>query len=606
MNFYFRSLVLINSKGSARMRYITVLIILFFLGCKTEQGGEGMMDGTSLPGETIDQENLSTSVVPLSLWSPQQRQATAGFYFLVAEKAAYVERDAKRALKLYDASYNLDPNSFLGGKMVGAKAAAGEKEEAIVDARKMVLLYPKDHKLRYLFGRLLVEMGDFEESEKQLEIALELKPDFEPPYLELMQLHQRRRDTTKSFLIAKELTKHIPSSIHGWTTLSRYYLSKNQHKKALPPAKRAFLMAPANPTVTQIYAILLQLNGKKKQAVHIYEELYKLNPADEQLTAQMVDLYRELGDLEEALILINEMLASSKKESPGIEMQKAIILWELKKFEEAAELLVSLSNRHPESDRLKYMAAVSLERKKNYKKSIKSYELINPNSTFYYRAMFRIVIIHSSQKEYKKAIKAGRDLVELPESDWESWRLLGGIYADEERFAEAVEVFSEGLKKYPKAHRLRFLKGVYQEKAKDIPGCIKTMRLVIENDPANSSAYNYLGYLFAERGENLDEAEKLIKKALELKPNDGFYLDSLGWVYYQMGKPKKAQPFFEKALKVEPKEGVIMEHLADVIRKIGNLKKAKKVYLEALKVKISAQDRKRVEGKIEEIKTKGK
>ncbi len=588
------------------MRIFKIVLILLFAGCKTESGGDGIVDGTSLPGETRDQETISSSVVPLSLWSPQQRQATAGYYFLVAEKAAYVERDAKRALSLYGASYNLDPNAFLGGKMVGAKAAAGEKEEAITDARKMVLLYPQDHKLRFLFGRLLVELGDHEEAEKQLEVALEIKPDYEPPYLELIQLHQLKQNSTKALLIAKELTKNIPSSLIGWTNLSRYYLARNQHKKALEPAKRAYLMAPTNPTVTQIYAVLLQLNGKKKKAVHVYEQLYRLNPADDQLTAQMVDLYRELGNLEEALDLLNDMLASSAKELPGIEMQKAIILWELKKYDQAAELLAKLSKRHPESDRLKYMVAVSLERQEKYDEAIAAYDSINPNSTFHYRAIFRIVVVLSSQKKIDLAIKRARDLTQLPQVDWEAWRLFAGIYSDAERYSEAVDIFTEGLKKFPSAHRLLFLKGVYQEKAKDIPGCIATMREVIKTDPANSSAYNYLGYLFAERGENLEEAESLIKKTLELKPNDGFYLDSLGWVYYQMGKHSEAKPYFEKALKVQPKEGVIMEHLADVIRRSGNTQKARKVYLDALKVKMSKKDRKRVEDKLEEIKKNGK
>jgi len=587
------------------MQIYAYILIFLIAGCKTSEDGDVIVDGPNFQGHTVDQDDFSHSVVPMSLWSPQQRRATSGFYFLVAEKSAYVERDAKKALELYEAAYNLDPNAFLGGKMIGAKAAAGEKELAIADARKMVLLYPKDAKLRFLFGRLLAEMGNHSDAEKQLEVAIDIDKEYEPPYLELIQLHQMNQDSTKAFLISKELTENIPSSLIGWSNLSRYYLAKNQYKEAIVFAKRAYLMAPHNPTVTQIYAILLQLTDKKKQAVHIYEQLYRLNPTDEQLTAQMIDLYRELGNLDEALELIDDMLSIAKTDVPGIEMQKALILWELNRFDEASELLLRLSDRHPNSDRLKYMAGASLERKEQYDLAMEKYKEIPNNSPFYYKSAFRIVVILSTQKKIEEARKAAIALTELEQVEWDAWRLLGGHYAEQENFEEAVKVFEEGFKKFPTAYRLLFLKGVYQEKSEDINGCIATMRQVIEKDPANSSAYNYLGYLFAEQAINLEEAERLIQKALELKPNDGFYLDSLGWVYYQMGNLKKAKPIFEKALKIEPEEGVIMEHLADVIRKSGDLEEARKFYLKALEIKISGKDKERVEGKIDELNKKG-
>ncbi|CAD7783277.1 MAG: Tetratricopeptide repeat protein [Candidatus Methanoperedenaceae archaeon GB50] len=69
--------------------------------------------------------------------------------------------------------------------------------------------------------------------------------------------------------------------------------------------------------------------------------------------------------------------------------------------------------------------------------------------------------------------------------------------------------------------------------------CIKEMRQTISLDPNHAEALNYLGYTYAEMGENLEEAERLIKRALEIKPEDGYIIDSLGWVYYQRGEYKR-------------------------------------------------------------------
>jgi Flp pilus assembly protein TadD len=124
---------------------------------------------------------------------------------------------------------------------------------------------------------------------------------------------------------------------------------------------------------------------------------------------------------------------------------------------------------------------------------------------------------------------------------------------------------------------------------------------VLRIEPTNSSALNFLGYLFAERGENLEESEKLIRKALELKPDDGFYTDSLGWVYYQRKDFKKALEILERASNLEPNEGVIHEHVADALLKLGQKKAATQRLERALKSELEPKDRDRVLKKLKDL-----
>ena len=129
--------------------------------------------------------------------------------------------------------------------------------------------------------------------------------------------------------------------------------------------------------------------------------------------------------------------------------------------------------------------------------------------------------------------------------------------------------------------------------------CISTMRQVIEIDGNYSSALNFLGYLYAEAGEKLDEAENLINRALKIKPTDGYYLDSLGWVYYQKGEYDKALKTLLEANALVPGEGVILEHIGDVYRALGNLNQASQYYGQAIKGKIDPRDEKRIKSKYE-------
>ena len=99
-----------------------------------------------------------------------------------------------------------------------------------------------------------------------------------------------------------------------------------------------------------------------------------------------------------------------------------------------------------------------------------------------------------------------------------------------------------------------------------------------------SMALNYLGYTYAERGTNLDEAEDLIKRALKFRPNDGYILDSLGWVYFKKKKFDEALIELEKAWKLAPNDPVIGEHLGDVYVKKNLWEKALKVYRRILEL----------------------
>lgn len=583
--------------------FTALLVTLTAAGCKTtpdrEDGSKPVLDGPDVQPTIEPRDDLAK--VPVSMWSPGQRRATAGYYYLVAEYMTMKDRDTKKSLPVYEAAYGLDPNPFLGGKMLSAKAQGGDRASALLDARKMVLLYPRDAQLRLMYGEMLTKEGATADAIEQLERAIELDKELESAFILLTEVYTQAKEPGKALVVAKELTKNNPGSIAGWAQLSRLLIAGNQYKEALVPARRAWEMQSSNPHLAQIYAIVLQLNGKTKQAIRIYEQLYRLDPTDEELTSRMVDLYREIGNLDDALELLNEMSKGEGKGKPAIEMQKALVLWELKRLQEASDLLNRLAKENPESDRLKYLAAIGLERLEKMDEAVAAYRQIPDQSPFRFHADFRTVVILKGQKKYDEALALAKTMLTSNQADWDSFGIVGGVYADANRFGEAVAVMNDGYAKFPDKPRLLFLKGVYQEKAGDRDGSIETMRKVIEVDPTNSSAYNFLGYMYAEKGENLDEAEKLISKALELKPNDGFYLDSLGWVHYQRGDLEKALPILEKASKMEPKEGVIMEHVGDAKVKKGDNKGAKELYKKALAEQLDPKDKERIEGKLKEL-----
>jgi tetratricopeptide (TPR) repeat protein len=114
-----------------------------------------------------------------------------------------------------------------------------------------------------------------------------------------------------------------------------------------------------------------------------------------------------------------------------------------------------------------------------------------------------------------------------------------------------------------------FLLGAALERTGKREQAIAEFRRLLGADPEYHAALNYLGYMFAERGENLEEARALIEKAVALEPDNGAYVDSLGWVYYRLGRLDDARAALERATRLETTDGTVQEHLGDVYGAMG-------------------------------------
>ena len=540
--------------------------------------------------------------LPTSLWSPSKREIYAGYYFMIGEYKS-LERSWVDANRWYEAAYHLDSNSFLAWKSISSLAQSGRLTDAMYRAKKIILLYPRDMRLRTLYGQLLVRMGMIEEGVRELEKSLVLDPTQTEPYLTLIQVHEYQQKPRKALVVAKDLVEKNPSYSDGWSIIARLYLATKQPSNALYPAKMAYDLMSNDPEKVLVYAFALEMNGKSRQAVALYEALFRLNPTNNELIARMVRLYNQIGDLEGAVELLKEVSKRSDTGGAGAKVQLAILLWELKRFDQAEKILSDLHKQYPDSDRVTYMAGLGREKVKAFESAIATYNKIDSASPFYRHAQLRVIGIYRSLGKQEKSLEIINSHIANKRVDPEEFYSLGAsIYSDQGKPDNAISLLQQGIDENPDSVGLIFLLAVYYEKSDKKEDCVATLRLVIEKDPRHSSALNYLGYLFAEQGKNLDEAEDLITKALQIKPRDGFYLDSLGWVYYKRKNYRKALEILLQAESVLPTEGVILEHLGDVYKQIRQPQKALDYYRRAVKGRLDDRDRGRVEEKLRDFK----
>ena len=136
----------------------------------------------------------------------------------------------------------------------------------------------------------------------------------------------------------------------------------------------------------------------------------------------------------------------------------------------------------------------------------------------------------------------------------------------------------------PDRDDLLFSLAIAYEKQGKRDEMIATLRKTIELKPDHADALNYLGYSFAEKGENLDESIRLVKRALLIKPDSGYILDSLAWAYYQKGMLNEALAVMREAVAKVNKDPVMREHYGDIYLRLSNKDEARLQWLKALEL----------------------
>ena len=160
----------------------------------------------------------------------------------------------------------------------------------------------------------------------------------------------------------------------------------------------------------------------------------------------------------------------------------------------------------------------------------------------------------------------------------------------------------EGLSVDDKNKDLHFQLGVVLEKQQRFDDAIKSFRRVLVIDPKHAESYNYIGYMYAEKGTNLPEAVQLIQQALALEPENGYFIDSLGWAYYQQGRYPEALRELKRAVSLAKEDPVLYEHLGDAYLKNNLTNEAIEAWEKSLKTDPDGPTAGQVRTKIKETR----
>lgn len=518
--------------------------------------------------------------------------------------------DRKRmdeALVHLQKALQLNPEDFSSGLTVAQLYTASNR---LTEAEKTLAAlserFPDNRMINYNYAQLLTKLGKGDESKVYLERVLGADPTFVPAALQLADIYQKENEWKKGAETLAPLAEQDPMNRELQRQLAYFWFRAGESEKSATLFSELLKADPKDDKSRFFYAESLNDQQRYPEAEKIYRQLLEKEPNDAELLVSFG--MNQLGQrkLAEAEKTFHTLLAQSGLPAGVVALAKT--------------QLATIAHLQGDYDQALFLAREALRGPKGLNTS----------------AVSLVLDVYRRQKRYQDALDFLQPLVKelgtdtainvryleflIRAGDTVKADAIAGVqiksgtrgaiavaqtYAQLERWDDAIRILSDLRKANPEDDSIVFQLGSAYERAGKTAEAEKIFLGILERKPDDASTLNYLGYMWADRGENLPRAEEMIAKAVKQDPRNAAYIDSLGWVYYRLGKLELAQKHLVDASDLMPWDPTIQEHLGDVYVKRGELEKAAERYRAALKLDPEQRDEAKIRTKLAEIEKKG-
>jgi tetratricopeptide (TPR) repeat protein len=520
---------------------------------------------------------------------------TSGSY--LAARHASVERDANSASAFYLSALRTDPkNNELLDRAFISSVADGNIDEAVKLAERILTIDKSNRVARLVVGVQNLKL------KKYAAAQLNINQSIRGPITDLVA-------TLLSgwAIYGTGDTKAAVASVDKLTGPDWYPIFKDLHtgmmldlagkeKDAGTRLERAYKLDDSMLRVAESYARWLSRNKDDAAASGIYEAFDK-KLARHPLVQEGL---RETKAGKKMPPLVDSPQAGAAEALYGIGASLT-----RRGGEDLAlvylQLALYLAPNHP-------LALLSLadlyESVKKPQMAIKIYERVPSNSPLKRNAQIQLATDLDSADRSDEAIKILKNVTAEDPKDLEAIMALGNIERGRKKFADCAQTYSLGVDVLPpnsdKANSIYYYyRGICEERSKQWSKAEADMRKALELQPEQPHVLNYLGYSWIDQGVNLDEGMKMIKRAVEQRPDDGYIVDSLGWAYFRIGNYEEAAKNLERAIDLKPEDPTINDHLGDAYWRVGRTLEAKFQWSHARDLKPEPDELPKIEAKIE-------
>jgi tetratricopeptide (TPR) repeat protein len=521
------------------------------------------------------------------------RLAPLGAY--LAARHAGSDRDAAAAAAYYRAALRADPNNKeLLDRAFISLLASGEVEEAVRLAEKIVQTDKTDRIARLALGIRAIKQKQYQSARQNL--AQSVRGPITDLAATLMSgwaaygMNEARNGVEAIDKLAGPEWYGLFKDMHAGLILE---LSGNK-KEAGKRLERAHNLDATDMRLVEASAGWAARNGAKDEALKTIEAYQKVVPRHPLINAIGDTIKR--GDKP-------AMIAGSPQEGAAEALYGMGTFISRRGGEDLGLVYLQLALYLQPSHPLALIALADLySAVKKPELAIKLYERVPVSSPMRRNANIQLAIDLDGLDRTEEARKLLDKLVAEQPKDVEAILALGNILRGRKKYAECTDVYSKAVATIDKAQKSDWLvfyfRGICFERARQWDKAEADLKNALELFPEQPQVLNYLGYSWIDLGVNLDEGMKMIRRAVEQRPEDGYIIDSLGWAYYRLGQYDEAAKHLERAVELKPEDPTVNDHLGDVYWRIGRLTEAKFQWSHAKDLKPEPEDLPKIEEKL--------
>ncbi len=437
--------------------------------------------------------------------------------------------------------------------------------------------FPENKNLYLSLAKSYLAEKRLKDAATTLEEYLAIKPEDFSVYQELAAIYLENKEYSKTIDLLKKLPPEKQNKI------TYYYLARANFELGLTQKAEALLQKTLklDPEFFEAWAELAyiyEMNKKYAEAEEIYTKLLEQEENNEDLVLRIIELNLKLN---------NPKKAKTFLEDKDIDFKLKVFLkfLENKYYEYAENILEDVKKEEKGTDRVNfYSALLYYEKYQDYNKALQYLNKITPKSSFYLQSLeFKIQIL-LLQKNYALAQKTLDEVKQAYPNHKEFYILQIYAFEQQKKYTQALSWIEQALQKWPKDKEILYRKAIILENQNQRQKSLELMEKIISLYPDYDPALNFVGYVLAEEGKDLNRAKLLIETALKMSPNNGYYLDSLAWVYFKLKELDKAWEYIQKAVSFTADDPTIWQHYGDIARSLNLKKEAIRGYKQSLKL----------------------
>lgn len=321
-------------------------------------------------------------------------------------------------------------------------------------------------------------------------------------------------------------------------------------------------------------ADIFLVSGDTDKALTLYKDILQFTPQNRLLIGKIEKV--EAGDVEHG----NIAPPSTPQEGIALALYDTALLLYNEFSDDSAHIFSSLAlYLNPDLEQATLLMAAVAARQEQYGHAIALYKKIPEDSPSYVEVRLEMADLYERDDRTDKAKKILADLAEN-QNVVAAYIQIGDMQRRDKNYEAAITSYNkaEDLLDGPISSdfwHIHYLRGMAYERAGQWEKAEKDLLAALEYRPNDPHILNYLGYSWADQGQNLDKALIMIRQAVRLRPQDGYITDSLGWVLYRMGQFEQALPHLERAVALLPYDPIINDHLGDAYWQVGRKREAK-------------------------------